>query len=54
MMQQYDFTPSTDTFSTAASTSIQPSEQTLQNIRSFARSYQTVEVEGKVIEVYLN
>ena len=54
MMQQYDFTPSTDTFSTAASTSIQPSEQTLQNIRNFARSYQTVEVEGRVIEVYLN
>ncbi|MBR4774304.1 MAG: hypothetical protein IK010_07745 [Bacteroidales bacterium] len=53
MMQQYDFL-STDTFSTAASTSIQPSEQTLQNIRSFARSFQTVEVEGMKIEVYLN
>ena len=44
MMQQYDFS-STDTLSTAASTSIQPSEQTLQNIRSFARSYQTVVVD---------
>ena len=54
MMQQYDFTPSTDTFSTAASTSIQPSEQTLQNIRSFARSYQTVVVKGVKIEIYLN
>ncbi|MBO7101565.1 MAG: hypothetical protein J6V98_06030 [Bacteroidales bacterium] len=53
MMQQYDFL-STDTFSIAASTSIQPSEQTLQNIRSFARSFQTVEVEGMKIEVYLN
>ena len=53
MMQQYDFS-STDTFSSAASTSIQPSEQTLQNIRSFARSFQTVEVEGRLIEVYLN
>ena len=52
-MQQYYFLR-TDTFSTAASTSIQPSEQTLQNIRSFARSFQTVEVEGMKIEVYLN
>ena len=53
MMQQYDFS-STDTFSSAASTDIQPSEQTLQNIISFARSFQTVEVEGRMIEVYLN
>ena len=53
MMQQYDFS-STDTFSTAASTSIQPSEQTLQNIRSFVRSYQTLMVEGMKVEVYLN
>ena len=53
MMQHYDF-QSTDTFSSAASTDIQPSEQTLQNILSFARSYQTVEVDGMAIEVYLN
>ena len=53
MMQQYDFS-STDTFSTAASTSIQPSEQTLQNIRSFARSYQTLVVEGMKINFFLN
>ena len=53
MMQQYDFL-STDTFSSAAGTSIHPSEQTLQNIMSFARSFQTVEVDGMKIEVYLN
>ena len=53
MMQQYDFS-STDTFSSAASTSIQPSEQTLQNILNFARSFQAVEVDGMTIEVYLN
>ena len=53
MMQQYDFS-STDTFSSAAGTNIQPSEQTLQNILSFARSFQAVEVEGMTIEVYLN
>lgn len=52
-MQQYDFS-STDTFSTAASTSIQPSERTLQNILNFARSYQTVEVDGQKVEFYLN
>lgn len=53
MMQHYDFL-STDTFSSAASTSVQPSEQTLQNIRSFARSLQVVEVDGMMIELYLN
>jgi hypothetical protein len=53
MMQHYEFTPSTNTFS-AASTNIQPSEQTLQNIRSFARSYQTVVVEGVKIDLFLN
>lgn len=53
MMQQYDFS-STDTFSSAASTDIQPSEQTLQNIRSFARSYQTLVVDGVKVEFYLN
>ena len=53
MMQQYDFL-STDTFSSAASTSIQPSEQTLQNILSFARSFQMVEIDGMSIKVYLN
>ena len=54
MMQHYDFTPSNDTFSAAASTSIQPSEQTLQNIRSFARSFQSLEVEGVKMEFFLN
>ena len=53
MMQQYDFS-STSTFSSAASTSIQPSEQTLQNIRSFARSFQTLEVAGSKIKLFLN
>ena len=53
MMQQYDFL-STDTFSSAASTSIHPSEQTLQNILSFARSFQMVEIDGMSIKVYLN
>lgn len=53
MMQQYDFL-STDTFSSAASTCIQPSEQTLQNIRSFARSHQTVVIEGVKINFFLN
>ena len=53
MMQHYEFNPSTDTFS-AAGTSIQPSEQTLQNIRSFARSFQTLEVEGMKVEIFLN
>lgn len=54
MMQHYDFTPSTDTFSSAASTDIQPSEQTLQNIRSFARSFQTLEIEGVKMDFFLN
>ena len=53
MMQEYEFTHA-DTFPTSASTSIQPSEQTLQNIRSFARSYQTVVVEGVKIDFFLN
>lgn len=53
MMQHYDFTPGTGTFS-AASTNIQPSEQTLQNIRSFARSFQTLEVAGVKIDFFLN
>ena len=54
MMQHYDFTPGTDTFSAAASTNIQPSEQTLQNIRSFARSFQTLEIEGVKMDFFLN
>ena len=52
-MQQYDFS-NTDTFSSDASTDIQPSEQTLQNIRRFARSFQTLEVEGMKIDFFLN
>ena len=53
MMQNYDFT-STDTFSISASTDVRPSEQVVQNIMSFARSYQTVEVEGMPIDLFLN
>ncbi len=53
MMQNYDFT-STDTFSPSASTEVRPSEQVVQNIMSFARSYQTVEVEGMPIDLFLN
>lgn len=53
MMQEYDFT-STDTFSNPAGTDIQPSEQVVQNILSFARSYQTVVAGGMPIEVFLN
>lgn len=53
MMQNYDFT-STDTFSISASTDVRPSEQVVHNIMSFARSYQTVEVEGMPIDLFLN
>ena len=52
MMQEYDFT-SIDTFS-PASTEVRPSEQVVQNIMSFARSYQTVVVEGMPIDLFLN
>ena len=52
-MQQYDFS-STDTFSSAASTSIQPSEQVLQNIMSFARCYQQVVAGGMEMKLFLN
>lgn len=53
MMQEYEFT-STDTFSQTAGTDIQPSEQVVQNILRFARSYQTVVAGGVPIEVFLN
>ncbi len=53
MMQEYDFLGA-DTFSATASTSIQPSEQVLQNILSFARSYQYVNAEGLQIKIFLN
>jgi hypothetical protein len=53
MMQQYDFL-STDTFSSAAGTDVRPSEQTLQNILNFARSYQALEIDGMSVEIYLN
>ena len=52
MMQEYDFT-SIDTFS-PASTDIRPSEQVVQNIMSFARSYRTVEIEGMPVDLFLN
>ena len=53
MMQEYEFT-STDTFSQTAGTDIQSSEQVVQNILRFARSYQTVVAAGMPIEVFLN
>ncbi len=53
MMQEYEFTPE-DTFSVAASTSIHPSEQTLQNILSFARCQQYVSAGGRQIKVCMN
>ena len=48
-MQEYDFT-SIDTFS-PASTDIRPSEQVVQNIMSFARSYKTVKTQAFTIDV---
>ena len=53
MMQEYDFI-NTDTFPTSASTSIQPSEQILQNILSFARCCQNVEAGGLKMKLFLN
>ena len=53
MMQEYDFI-NTDTFPTSASTSIQPSEQILQNIMSFARCYQQVVAGGMEMKLFLN
>ena len=53
MMQDYEFN-NTDTFQTSASTSIQPPEQILQNIMSFARCCQTVVADGVQIKLFLN
>ncbi len=53
MMQDYDFKDG-DTFQTSASTNIQPSEQILQNIMSFARCCQTVVADGMQIKLFLN
>ena len=53
MMQDYDFS-NTDTFPFSASTSIQPSEQILQNIMSFARCYQNVDAAGMRLKIFLN
>jgi hypothetical protein len=53
MMQEYDFI-NTDTFPTSASTSIQPSEQILQNIMSFARCCQNVDAGGLKMRLFLN
>ena len=53
MMQEYEFTPA-DTFPTSASTSIQPSEQILQNILSFARCCQNISAGGLKIKLFLN
>ena len=52
-MQEYEFTHA-DTFPTSASTSIQPSEQILQKILSFARCCQTVEAGGLKMKLFLN
>ena len=52
-MQEYEFTHA-DTFPTTASTTIQPSEQILQNIMSFARCYQNVDAGGMKIKLFLN
>jgi hypothetical protein len=53
MMQEYEFTQA-DTFPTSASTTIQPSEQILQNIMSFARCCQNIEAGGLNIRLFLN
>ena len=53
MMQEYELTPS-DTFSGTASTSIHPSEQTLQNILSFARCWQRVVAGDVRVKVCMN
>ena len=52
-MQDYNFSD-TDTFPTSASTTIQPSEQALQNIMSFARCCQTVVAGGVQMKLFLN
>ena len=53
MMQKYELS-NTDTFPTSASTTIQPSEQTLQNIMSFARCCQNVSAGGMKMRLFLN
>ncbi len=53
MMQDYQFMDN-DTFSSTASTIVQPSEQVLQNILSFARCYQQLSVDGLKLTVFLN
>lgn len=53
MMQEYDFSQE-ETFSSAASTIIRPSEQVLRNIIDFARCYQWVEVGDSQIRFFLN
>lgn len=54
MMQKYEFL-STDTFPTfSASTQVCPSRRVVKNILDFARSSEVVEVEGRVIEMFLN
>ena len=51
MMEQYDFDQA---YIPQAFAATRPSEQTLQNILSFARSFQMIEVDEVQIEVYLN
>jgi len=52
-MHNYDLIGA-DSYPSTTGVDIQPSEQTIKVILGFARSYQTVEVEGMQIEVYLN
>ena len=53
MMQEYEFSKE-ETFSTAASTLIRPSEQVLRNIMDFARCCQNVDCCGATIRFFLN
>lgn len=53
MMQEYEFSKE-ETFSTAASTLIRPSEQVLRNILDFARCYQNIECGNAQMRFFLN
>ena len=52
MMKDYEFEETE--MSLAAEATVQPSEQVLQNIINFARSYQTIDVEGVRLKLFLN
>ena len=53
MMQEYEFSKE-ETFSTAASTLVRPSEQVVRNILDFARCYQNVDCGGMKVRFFLN